>query len=255
MGVPAEHTQADSRSPGVVEDFIRLRNQLHGGDFRFDVGPEAWEWYYTGRPGVEQDDVVSVYKDHELKGYAVACLSDFEADRKVYLVLELCAADQSTANELIDRVVAKGNQKNADFVLFRGCEGPFDRLLDGHGFTDMNESALIAMLINVRPLLTPLCREGVEGKTVRLEIRGDEPVGLVVGKDGLGLSKRDDRPSLSVTLDGSVFLSLLFGRASMWGEFIRGHIRIKGMLHILTAARLFRLIRQDKWYIPSGDWA
>ena len=238
----------------MVEEFVKLRNQLHRGEFRFDVSPEVWEWDYTGRPGVEVDDVISVYRDSELKGYAIACLSDFESDLKVYLVLELCATDAATANELIDKVVTRGNRRNADFILIRGCGEPFERSLGRLGFLDFNESVILGLLLNPRQLLAPLCSEGVQGRRVNLEIQGAEPIGLVVGKGGLGLCECGPEAQISLSLDSRVFLKLFFGRTSIWNEILRGHVRIKGKVHILTAARLFRTIRQDRWYIPSGDW-
>ena len=64
----------------MVEELVKLRNRLHKGDFRFDASPDTWNLNYAARPGVYQDDIITVYRDSELKGYAVACLSDSESE-------------------------------------------------------------------------------------------------------------------------------------------------------------------------------
>jgi len=239
----------------VVEEFVKLRNDLHRGKFRFELPPELWKLNYIERPGVEEDDIVKIYRNGELKGYAICSLSDYEPDLKMYKILELCAAEKEIMEELIDSIIVKGEQRGADFITIRRCGEPFEDLFDKTGFLDLKESVIMVVLLNPKELLVPLSKEDVKGRRVNLEIHGFEPISLVVGKDKIRLLEYKNGPDLVLSMSDKIFLRLFFGKTSVLKEFLRGSIRIKGKIHINTATRFFGIIKQTNWYIPPGDWA
>lgn len=239
----------------MVGEFVKLRNDLHRGKFRFELPSELWKLNYIGRPGVEEDDIVKIYRNGELKGYAICSLSDYEPDLKMYRILELCAAEKEIMEELIDSIIVKGEQRGADFIIIRRCGEPFEDLFDKTGFLNLKESVIMVVLLNPRELLVPLSEEDTEGRSINLNIHGFEPISLIVGRDKIRLLEHKSEPDLVLSMSDKVFLRLFFGKTSMVKEFLRGNIQIKGKIYINTATRFFRVIKQANWYIPPGDWA
>lgn len=230
---------------------IDLRNRINSDKFRFELTPEHWKVLYVPED-VEQSKLLTVVGNERLKGYAAYCLINFEQNR-AYDIREICAEDQETLTELIDQIVKKSVEDNVDFIFVRTCEEPHQNVFAKKGFFSFSESVIMGALFNPEELLFALSKQIENGKVLNLMIKGFAPVTVRVGEKGIMVVKKE-KPDLTVSTDDKTFLKLFFGKTSFLKEFLRKRITISNVLQWTTVNHFFKVIKQDKWYIPMGDW-
>jgi hypothetical protein len=235
----------------LIDKIIDLRNRIHKEKFRFVLTPDHWKALYVPED-VEKSNLTTVVRNERLKGYAAYYLANFEQNR-AYDVREICAEDQDTLTELIDQIVEKSIEDNADFIFVRRCEEPYENVFAKKGFFSFSESVIMIALFNPEELLLALSRQIENGKVLNLVIKGFDPITVRVGEKGIMVVKQE-KSDLTVSTDGKTFLKLFFGRASFLKEFLRKRITIGSILNWTMVHHFFDLIKQDKWYIPMGDW-
>jgi len=237
----------------MVQEFLNLRDSLHKGEFRFDLEPELWKVNYLERPGVEEDGIIKIYRQGELKGYAICSLSELKPDVKRYQVLELCATERDVMNELITRVIADGKEREADFIMLAQCDDLFEDLLAKNEFIDFTGFTVMVTLLNPKELLRAVSAEGITGRILNLEIDRFRPISLVIGEKAIRVIEDRLKADITLSMSDRVFVNILFGRTSFFREFLKGKIRVKNKIHLNVAIRFFNSIRQKKLYMPTGD--
>lgn len=235
----------------MIGKIIDLRNRIHRDKFRFELTPEHWKVLYVPE-GVEQSNLTTVVKNEQLKGYAAYCLINFEQNR-AYDIREICAEDQDTLTELIDQIIEKSVEDNVDFVFLRRCEEPHKNVFVQKGFFSFSESVIMGALFNPEELLLALSTQIENGAVLNLVIEGFSPITVRVGEKGIMVVK-NEKSDLTVSTDGKTFLRLFFGKTSFLKEFLRKRITISNVLQWMRVNHFFKTVKQDKWYIPMGDW-
>lgn len=237
----------------MIQEFLDLRNNLHKGEFRFDLKPELWRVNYVERPGIEEDGIIKIYRQGNLEGYAICSLSELKASVKMLQVLEFCATEKEVMDELLTKVTAKGNEKGADFITLAQYNEPFADLLATHEFVDFTGFTVMAALLNPKELLVALSAENISGRRLNLEINGFSPISLVVGEDKIKVIEYDPKAEVVLAMSDKAFVNAFFGKTSLLGELLKGEIKVKGKVHLNLAMKFFGIIKQRKAYIPIGD--
>lgn len=235
----------------MIDKLLRFRNKVHKNNFRFDVAPELWNSAYV--PAAEEEGkVVTVTRDQTLKGYAVYSLS-VHGESKAYVIRDICADTKDTFSELIDMIVESGFKDEVDFIFVRKCEEPYNYVFDRKGFLSLVESVIMVVLLNPNELLMSLSEKAERGKILTLHLRGLAPINVRVGQNKIEVLK-EGKPNLKVTTDNKTFLKLFFGSTTFMKELIKGKVVVDGKMNLLTASRFFKIIKQNRWYLPYGDW-
>lgn len=235
----------------VMDEIINLRNQIHKDDFRFVLTPEHWKVVYVPE-NADRSNLVTVRRDGRLRGYAAFFQVEFEQVR-AYDVREICAEDEDTMSQLIDRIAEKGLEDKVDFIFVKRCEEPYGEIFSKKGFSSFVESVIMIALFDPQKLLSTLSEKVENGKVLRLAIAGFAPIDIKVGEEGIMLVKEQKADQI-LWIDSKTFLRILFGRTSFLTEFMRRRVKLNGVLGLATAQRFFNIAKVRKWYIPMGDW-
>lgn len=233
----------------MIDRVIELRNRIHENDFRLVLTPEHWNALYV--PQSEKTYFLTVSRDEELVGYVAFCTVDF-GEVRAYDVREICAADESTMAELIDQMIDRSVRDKIDFVFLKTCEEPYNKLLRERGFSSFIESAIMIALLDPRALLLALSEPVDDGPVLKVTISGFDPVLVRVGAGGIALVA-DKEPDLTISTNSKTWVRLFFGRTSFLRELLRGSITASSLRNLRAASRLFRIVRQNRWYIPMAD--
>lgn len=201
----------------------------------------------------EAGNVLEIFQNGALRGYAIYCEKLLHDGVRVYKILEICAESEQVFAELTNQLIERAVKGDVDFVYAKGIDGKFNDVLAEEGFFSFFESVVMMALLNPFEIFLALSEEVNQGKTLNIVIKGFDPILLRVGEKGV-MIVANDKPDLTVTTDSKTFLKLLFGRASFFKQFLKGKIRINSVLSLRTAMHFFELIKQKSWYIPSGDW-
>ena len=235
----------------MIDEIIDLRNKVHKGGFRFVLTPEQWKVSYVPE-SPEKSNLATVIEDRRLKGYAAYYLVNFE-QAIAYDIREICAEDTETLAQLVDQIVDKSVKDNVDFIFMKWSEEAHRDVLAEKGFSSFSEAVIMTALFNPEELLSTLSEEIGKGKVLKLLIKGFGPLTVKVGEKGIMVVK-EEKPDLTVSTDSKTFLKLFFGRTSFLKEFLKRRVILSSILNWTTTNRFFNLIKQDKWYIPMGDW-
>lgn len=236
----------------MIDEFLDLRNKVHRDKFRFDLSRDLWGCHYFSEEEFEADNVVRIFENKKLRGYAIYDLLR-NHDVEMCKVLEICADARDTLFKLIERLIERSLMEGVDFIFLRRCEEPYDEVFDEKDFLTFAESVVMVSLLNPKQLLLSFSKKIQCGKILRLVIKGSDPITLRVGKERIMVI--DSRKSeLAVYMDGKTFLKLIFGKTSFLKEFLKGKVTISNMLRLRTVLRFFNIVRNNEWYIPTGDW-
>lgn len=215
--------------------------------------PRLWNKHYITNEKAEASNVLSILQNGALKGYAIYSRQLFSEEIKGYKILEICAEKKDVLTELIDQIIERALKESVDFVYFRESNGKFSEVFTKKGFSSFLESVIMVVLLNPQEFLSSLSEEVEQGKTLKLLIRGFDPVLLRVGEKGVMVVSKN-KPDLTVTINVKTFLNLLSGKTSFFRQLLQRRVRVNSLSNLRTAVHFFNLIKQKKWYIPPGDW-
>lgn len=233
----------------MIDSFLDLRNRVHQDAFRFDLTPALWNAHYISEK--EKTHVLDVRHNGILRGYVIFSTIIVEK-YKFYRIHEICADSEDVFVKLIDDVIEKCANEDIDFIMWRQCDEPYGHVLDEKRFLTFKESAIMIALLNPKSLLLSVSKKVVQGKTLRLNVKGFEPVIVRVGKKNICVVE-NGQPQFAISTDAKTFIKLFFGRTSFWKAFSKRKITT-GLKDLRGAKHFFALIRNEKWYLPSGDW-
>lgn len=236
----------------MTSEFLNIRNTVHRDEFRFNLTPNLWKTQYQLGKALEANNVIIIRKNNILRGYAI-CFLVTRNQIKAYYVQEICSDGKETLVKLLDQIIEKGTKNEVDFIVLRSCGEPFSNLFNEKGFLTTIETTIVMRLLSAKELLLALSNKIEDGKILRLVVEGFDPILAKVGKTEIMLVENEDA-DLTVSTDSKTFLKLLFGKTSFLKEFLKRRVVISHITHLLTALRFFEIIKNDKWYIPSGDW-
>jgi len=222
------------------------------GKFRFNLSRDLWAAHYISEKELDASNIIKIVRDGVLRGFAVYSILNYDAI-KACGILDLCADGKDVLVELIDKIIEKAVNSGVDFIFLRECEEPYDDAFDAKGFFYFMESVILAVLLNPRELLLALSERIHHGKVLKFVVEGFDPILVKVGKKGIRVIE-GERSDLKVLTDSKTFLRLFFGQTSVLKEFLRGRITIDRIFSLSTLVRFFSIIKQRRWYIPSGDW-
>jgi len=232
----------------MTEEFLELRKKIHKNDVRFDAS------YRAKKGDLVDGNVISIRRNGVLEGYAVWTISK---GRRLHLkglvVTELCASQAKPLIDLLDKIIELGIKKKVDFILLRRFYEPHDKIFSRLGFMNLRMNVLMPILINLEQLLKPLSEPGVTGKSIKLQIREQVPLFVIVGKNRFSISTDIENPDLIISTDSKVFLRLFFNRTSIIREFLKKTISFSCKRRFLTALKFFNMIKQKQWYFPDAD--
>ena len=214
--------------------------------------PNLWETQYKLEKELEADNVTVIRKKNALSGYAICSLVT-RNEIKEYHVQEICSDGKDTLNELLDQIIERGAKNKVDFIVLRSCGEPFSNLFDEKGFLTTIDIAIIVRLLNPRKLLLSMSNKLEGGKILKLVIKGVDPILVKVRKTEISVVENENA-HFTVVTDSNTFLKLLFGKTSFLKEFLKRRVFISHIHHLLTASNFFKIVQNDKWYIPSGDF-
>jgi hypothetical protein len=235
----------------LIDEVIDLRNKIHKDDFRFAITPEHWKALYVPE-SVEKSNLVTVRNNERLTGYAAFYMVNFDQVR-AYDVREIIAEDENILNQLLDQIAERGMKDNVDFVFLKRCEEPYSKAFARKAFLPFVESVIMIALFDPKQLLSALSEKVENGKVLRLFIKGFDPMDIKIGQNRVMLVN-EEKPDLAVSTDHKTFIRLFFARTSFKNGFLARKIKVSSFLDLPTANRFFRIIKQDKWYVPMGDW-
>ena len=236
----------------IIEELLLLRNKVHKGDFRFNLGPELWSSHYLSEEEINDDRLVQIRENGGLVGYAVLEYSTYELN-KISIIREMCASSSEVFLKIVDKITEKALEQNVDFIVWRKCQEPFDELLNEKGFLTFEESIVMIALLNLRDFLKSLAAKEVDdGKIAKLGIKGFEPLSVKIGRDSLSIAGNDEN-GFAISTDGLTFVRLFLGQTSFFKEWLKGKLKVS-VFNFNEARRFFSLIENKRWYIPSGDW-
>lgn len=201
----------------------------------------------------EADNVLEIFQNGALKGYAIYSEALLHDGIKVYRILEICAESRDVFAELTNQLVERAVKEEVDFIYVKGSDRKFNEVFTERGFFSFFESVTMITLLNPSELFSSLSEEVNHGKTMNIKIKGFDPILLRVGEKGI-MVLANDKPDLTVTTDSKTFVKLLFGKTSFFKQLLKRKIRINPVSGLRTATHFFGLIKQKSWYIPLGDW-
>lgn len=215
--------------------------------------PQLWKTHYLfGIEMEEANNVLKVMDNGTLMGYAVFCI-DAVKGAKVCRVLDICAEKKEVFAEMVDRLVERCVREDVDFIYFKQGKERFGDVLHKKGFFTVWESVIMVVLLDPLGLFSSISEEVKQGKILKLILTGFDPIALKIGKNGVQVIA-DEKPDLTISTDGKMFLKLLFGKTSLLKEVLKQKVTISSILDLPTANHFFSLIEQKGWFIPSGDW-
>jgi len=235
----------------LTEELLRFRNKVHKDDFRLNLSPDLWSSHYLTLNEIEEDNLIQLRSNSVLKGYAALAYMSIKQN-KALVVREMCADTEETFQQLIDRVIDKGVRRNVDFIVWRKCQETFDDVLEKRGFLTFSESIIMVALLNTKEFLKPFSEDVECGKVARLIIKGLEPVFIRIGKDKFSIIE-NGREDFTIFINGLTFIKLFFGKSSFFKEWLKRKVKVS-ISHYLAAKHLFEMLKNERWYIPSGDW-
>lgn len=235
----------------MFNDFLNLRNKVHHDDFRFNLTLSLWKSHYISERSTEKNHLIELREGETLKGYAILETS-LAAQYKALIVRELCANGKDAFGQLIDLIIERGVEENADSIIWRQCREPYNQILDEKGFLTSSESVIMIALLNPRELLLPLYSPIDVGRVMKLNIKEFDALTIKVGKNGFALVE-NDQAKFTLSIDMKTFIRLFFGKTSFLVEFLKRKISVN-IQDLWTAKHFFDLIKNQNWYIPSGDW-
>ena len=201
----------------------------------------------------EAGNVLEIFQNGALKGYAIYSEELLHDGVKVYRVLEICAESRDVFAELTNQLVERAVKEGVDFIYAKGSDEKFNDVLSERGFFSFFESVVMIALLNPFELFSSLSEEVNQGKTLNIVIKGFDPILLRVGEKGI-MVVANEKPDLTVTTDSKTFVKLFFGKTSFFKQLLKGKIRINPVSSLPTAMHFFGLIKQKSCYIPIGDW-
>jgi predicted acetyltransferase len=211
-----------------------------------------WETSYVLGEGPDTKNIIKLTKNGEVRAYAVySCVVQDEA--KTYRILEMCADEIDDLIEVVNRIIENGMKEEIDFIYLKGVDDRYDEVLEEKGFFSFIESAIMVVLLNPEDFFSKLSQETEYGQTIKLNISGFSSIWLRVDKERAQIVT-EENPAATINIDSKTFLKLLFGKTSFSKELIMGRITVDNVFALQTARNLFNLIKQDKCYMPSGDW-
>lgn len=231
---------------------ITLRNLLNQGSFRLDVTQELWKAIYEVNREGKPSNIITVKRNGELKGYA-SYLTFVRGQSTALGVLDMNAETEDVLEELTDTLIQLAETEGVDIIYFRKTPGLDDRVLDTKGFSTFVETVMVIKLLDLGELLKAFSDDDASGPRIKLDVKGLEPVTVTAGKKGLKFVS-EEKPDLELSTDSETFLKLFFNQTSVLREFLGRRLKVSNILKLSIAARFFNLIRQEKWYIPFGDW-
>jgi hypothetical protein len=232
---------------------IALRNLLNHGSFRLEVTPELWEVLYEVDRKGKLSNIITVKRNGVLRGYA-SYLTFARGQLTALGVLDMNAEGDDVLEELTEALIQRAEAEGVDIVYFRKTPGPDDRVLDKKGFSSFVETVIAIKLLDPRELLKAFSDDDASGPCIRLDIEGFESITATVGKKGIKLLS-ETKADLELSTDSETFLKLFFNQTSVMREFLRRRLKTSNISKLLVAMRFFNLIKQEKWYLPFGDWA
>lgn len=239
----------------LIEDLLRFRNQIHKGKFRFDITADLWAARYLLEEKREEGNIVKIIKNGALEGYAVYMLLA-EGNIKAYRITEICASTKETLDQLIDKIIKRGVESGVDFVFLRKIEEPSDEVYKEKKFVSFVDCVIMAVLLNPHELLLSMSENIDQGKILKLLIKGFDPIMIQI-KNGKTKVVKQEKSDLVVAVDSKTFLRLFFGRTSFFKEFLKRRLTVSNafnLFNLLTVIHFFNAIKQERSYIPLGDW-
>lgn len=236
-----------------MDKFLDLRNRNHADEFRFDVTPELWKTHYLfGDETESANNVLKIVDNGTLMGYAVYSTGTAKG-AKTCRILDICAKEKEVFAKLVNRLVERCIGEDVDFIYFKQAKEKFSDVLRKKGFFTARESVIMVVLLNPVELFSSISEEVKQGKILKLMLTGSSPIALKVGENGVQVVA-DQMPDLTISTDSKTFLQLLFGKTSILKEILKQKVTMSSIFGLPTAKHFFDLIRQEGWYIPSGDW-
>lgn len=215
--------------------------------------PRLWKKHYITNEKAKASNVLRILQNGALMGYALYSRQFFREGIKAYKILAICAEKKDILKELIDQIIERALKENVDFIHFKESNGKFSEVFIKKGFVSFLESVIMVVLLNPQGFFYSLSEEVDQGKTLKLSIRGLDPVLLRVGEERVMVVSKN-KPDFTVTIDIRTFVNLLFGKTSFFRQLLQGRVRVSSLSNLPTAFHFFDLIKQKKWYIPPGDW-
>lgn len=235
----------------MMQEYLELRNKLHGNAFHLDLNTELWRSSYLDRLGVD-GGVIEVRRDGTLKGYAVCAAGEMIGGGRLLQVLEFGAENEEIMTELMVKLEARTKDESIDLISLTCFDESYDDLLTRKGFIDFASSAIMVALINPQELLAALSSKGVTGRRLNLEIAGFNPISVLVGENEIEVAEYNPE-GVTLAMSDKTFVNIMFGKASLMREFLKGRIKVRGKSQLGIARRFFAIIKQENLYIPPGD--
>ncbi len=215
--------------------------------------PSLWKVHYMANEKAEAANVLKILQDGTLRGYAIYSQQLFSEGIKAYKILEICAEKRDIFSELLDQIIEHAVKENVDFIYITESNGKFSGNFTEKGFFSFLKSVIMIVLLNPQEFFSSLSEEVDHGETLKLLIKGYDPVLLRVGEKGVMVVSKSE-PDLTVTTDSKTFLNLLFGKTSFFRQLLQGKVSISSLSNLPTVVHFFNVIKLKKWYIPPGDW-
>lgn len=235
----------------MIDEILALRNKVHRNDFRFNLPSSLWTSHYVSIEEFGPNNLIELRRNGVLRGYAAISISEAEHN-KVLTIREICADEKETFSQLMELVTERGMEQNVDFIVWRRCQEAFEDVLLEKGALTFTETMIMVALMNPQVFLKPFSDRVDKGNVVKLNIEGSLPVSLRIGENNFTME--DATPTdFTISLDSLTFVKLFFGKTSFFKEWIKGKIKVS-LRHYQTASRLFKIVRNQRWYVPSGDW-
>jgi len=238
----------------MIEDILRLRNEVNKDRFRFDLAPDLWTAHYVSEDEMNAGDLLKVVEDGVLKGYAVLTPL-VHGETKAYRILEICVDSRQVLGKLVDQIIKRSSEHGIDFVFVRKDEEILDTEYTDEEFVTFEDCVIMANLLDPHELLLCMSEEvdADSGKVLKLVIKDFDPIFVRVEHGKIKVVNQD-KSDVVAKLDSKTFVKLFFGETSFFKELVRRRVIVDRVFNLPTVADFFHTIRQEKWYIPNGDW-
>jgi hypothetical protein len=113
----------------------------------------------------------------------------------------------------------------------------------------------MSVLLDPSELLSSISDSLESGRMLELSIQGFEPIFVEMGAGKIRVVEQEDRkPDVRVNTNSKTFIRLFFGKTSFLKEYLKRKVTVDKIHGASTAAHFFDIIRQERPYIPLGDW-
>jgi hypothetical protein len=265
--INSEEYHARTFAPGDEQAIISLFNtkyQAFGGFVPRTAN--YWNWCCLNRPDVDQEGIVIIERNGQMKGYAVVGKSgniwEFcynSGDDQETIVSKILTWAENYAQSVGSDSIVLNSYAN-DAVIRSVCEKM--------GFNEAPSEPTYLSVLDlpnlIREILSARRIQHESNEEIRFNLKNcpswcTSDFGIRFSTSGVSVikySQQDLAPTLTIQADMSEIVSIIFGNQNVWKAIFQKKVQLGHLTQISKAQKYLKLLQVNSpWFIPRADIA